>query len=706
MKMSKLFLLAAFLTPFLGSCSNDSDLLDSGNAGVPGEIQLVFNGGSDGEIYTRGIATDSENEIKDLRIYVFASSDQTNYFYQELWSTDATDVAAGASALTLQGTGVTRKTSIFPNEWKGMHFLKLYCVANSGLYAAADGTTAATLTAISDAGDGTGSTAGATTNVDFEAFVTGKVDANPIETPLAMRGAALTKISGNYSKVDVELKRIVARFDIDNDADKTALTIEKISVEKANPYATLFDDPAGAGTLGTYPVTDYTLLKNANAGVSTGALYMNPSAQANKSVLVIEGQYLNPNTKVQVPVIYKLPIAKNPSTPVASGTDVTYVDVLYNHRYTLRISQVTEAEITAMFEIEDWTSGGGVDIKPDNDVKPEIIDVTGATWTAPATRISVDADGDITIVTKATGQVAARIAAIDQPVTRAAAADDADVAGWLVAKGAAEYSTVDGLTQTTLVFTATLTGAADVLLPMNITLVNAAASDDADLQTVLTVIPPAENPVAALSDAYTGSSYNTADFTTNAASPTGTMYKGTDSKLYVDVTCPFGVEITQDANDLFTVRKVATAGLMETYCFTLKDAATAETSATITIANKDDSAKKLEWAITLSDAAVDKTGITAGTGGTYTSADDMLVIGKDAADPIALTIPSVAGVTLAQLDYSWFTVAHSTEWTAGATSDVYTITQKAGKNPAETTLTFVNKVKGGGDVIVKVKKEQ
>ena len=62
MKLSKLFLFAAFLTPLLGSCSKDSDLPDSGITGLSDEIQLVFNGSSDGEIYTRGIATESRSK--------------------------------------------------------------------------------------------------------------------------------------------------------------------------------------------------------------------------------------------------------------------------------------------------------------------------------------------------------------------------------------------------------------------------------------------------------------------------------------------------------------------------------------------------------------------------------------------------------------------------------------------------------------------
>ena len=51
-----------------------------------------------------------------------------------------------------------------------------------------------------------------------------------IATPLLMTGEGQTKISGSVSKVDIDLKRIVARFDIDNTASKSNLTIQKLTL--------------------------------------------------------------------------------------------------------------------------------------------------------------------------------------------------------------------------------------------------------------------------------------------------------------------------------------------------------------------------------------------------------------------------------------------------------------------------------------------
>lgn len=97
--------------------------------GTAGEIQLLFNGNGHQEEYTRAIASDAENDIESLRVYVFASANKTDYFYQEMWSTE-TGMPAD-KALVLQGTGGSKKASIFPTEWKTMPYLKFYCVANS-----------------------------------------------------------------------------------------------------------------------------------------------------------------------------------------------------------------------------------------------------------------------------------------------------------------------------------------------------------------------------------------------------------------------------------------------------------------------------------------------------------------------------------------------------------------------------------------------
>ena len=57
-----------------------------------------------------------------------------------------------------------------------------------------------------------------------------------------MQGSSATKISGSASVVNIELKRLVARFDIDNTALKSRLTINSITVANARSNAPLFGE--------------------------------------------------------------------------------------------------------------------------------------------------------------------------------------------------------------------------------------------------------------------------------------------------------------------------------------------------------------------------------------------------------------------------------------------------------------------------------
>ncbi len=92
MKKTYLMLLLA-LGGFGSSCTNDDGTTDS-PSGSAGEIQLVFSGSGESKEYTKAIASNSENEIKNLKVYLFASSSaeagDDEYYYMETWSkTDA-----------------------------------------------------------------------------------------------------------------------------------------------------------------------------------------------------------------------------------------------------------------------------------------------------------------------------------------------------------------------------------------------------------------------------------------------------------------------------------------------------------------------------------------------------------------------------------------------------------------------------------------
>lgn len=72
MKKTYLMLLLA-LAGFGSSCTNDDGTTET-PVGATNEIQLVFSGSGESEEYTKAIASNSENEIKNLKVYLFAAA--------------------------------------------------------------------------------------------------------------------------------------------------------------------------------------------------------------------------------------------------------------------------------------------------------------------------------------------------------------------------------------------------------------------------------------------------------------------------------------------------------------------------------------------------------------------------------------------------------------------------------------------------------
>lgn len=417
MKKSNMLWMPALLALLAGCSQAELGPDDTPGKGVQGkEIRLVFSGGGESQEYTRAIASESENQIDNLDIYVFAATaDGGDYQYLETWKAAAQDNTA-AKTFKLSGAGTDRKASIFPTELKGIPNLKLYCVANSTTLYKADGTAIDPLTAVTtNAATGAIETEG-TKATDFEKYFTVKLDpaSTALGTPLVMTGSGTTKILGNIATVNIELKRRVSRFDIDNESAKTGLIIESVSLGNGRNQSTVMPgilaeltDPERATGLIRYPVTEgsYLMLPKANQGVTESALYTYPLKDTDKAFLIIKGKYQNPMQKDPVPVEYHLDIQRVPD----GGGDPKFMDVEANTRYTLHIKEVMEATITAFFEIVDWTSGGGVIIKPDN-AAPVVtaLNVEGADTPVTTKEINVTADGaekTITLTATASGKV-------------------------------------------------------------------------------------------------------------------------------------------------------------------------------------------------------------------------------------------------------------------------------------------------------------
>lgn len=736
MKLKHMLFTAGIL--LLAACSKE-EFTDgtSGKNGAANEVRLIFGGGGESTEYTRAIASDSENRIDRLDIYVFAAANNSaDYYFLEKWESAATDDKA-TFKFKLSGAGTDRKASIFPTELKGVPNLKLYCVANSKDLYNADGNTATAFTPVTtDAGTGAITNAIAATQATaFEALYAPLMDAagQSMYTPLVMTGEGTTKILGNIATVKVELKRRAARFDIGNDATKTGLTIEDITIGDARKHATIMPsilaaiDPGDRTTkLIQYPVIagSFQLLTKANQGVTESALYTYPLSKDDGAFLIIKGKYQNPMQQNPVPVEYHLDIQKTD----ALG-NLEKMDVNANTRYTLRIKEVMEATITAFFDIEDWTSGGGVIIKPDN-AAPVLtalnVEGTDVTDLKDLTDISVDAVADdktITLTATASGQV--------EPVF-AATATGWNI-GWLAYDATAydaasntdgvEYEVKDGVPTTTMRFTYPTLAAGTPFAPVKVTLRNSSASQDESVYTTLTILPPAEAPVAdfAMPEVATGN-YNRYDETAKKLY----VYKASRSSITLGVSCPFGTTLTNTLTwlevDKATTGPVPANGTApnvqvstpvgEYYTLTLKDLTTTDTSGDVKIKNTQDDAKELALSLELKDPAISALAVADGTttGVTYNNnltAPKITAVSRTGGQTFTLTVTSPEGVAASTLA-SWYEVAETTTFTRATPTEatgtqVFTITIKNGVTDFTTApIILKNLIRGVSDLTVQV----
>lgn len=570
------------------SCTNEDSTEGPNLSGAAGEIQLVFSGSGESTEYTKAIASESENKIDNLKVYLFGAATATatdaQYEYMETWT--MTEAVPADKQFILQSSGSSWTASIKPGEKKGLPYLTLVCVANQDNLFDADGSAFAALTAVVTDNDGAVTTPGTTLDAFKAAYTAKLTGADILKTPLAMTGTGTTKISGSVSKVAITLKRIVARFDIDNTTATSQLTIENVSMGQGRPNGSLFGATLAEAATPTTDLLTYADVpfagENANQGTLESALYVYPNLATDKSFLIIKGKYKSPSTGEQIPVTYNIPVVKTPETATAE-TPANYIAIDANSRYKLRITDVTESNIYSTFEVEDWTSGGGVIVKPEN-AKPEVKGLTGTNVptlvAGTTTYYRTDDAGTFNIVMTSTGVLEYSRGL----VTKAGEID------WLTV-GDATSVQKDGITETT--FPVTIADATGKR-PVSLTFINQAASFDPDLQTVLTFVGPAAAPT--ISEVVKGhSAGNSVDLTVPEA-PKAVMKKEAGSYVSLNLFCVDGLaEIT--APEGYSVDAVSTEGFTTTYRIAITDASRATDNAQIEFKNKVNAASKITLTI-------------------------------------------------------------------------------------------------------------
>ena len=323
-----------------------------------------------------GIALNAENEITAMDIYVFASeSEFGTYTFQEKLSYRAGQEGVavdGATPFILVTSGSDNAYSSARLAVKKGLYVRLYCVANAPqLYVLNGGSyEPATLQPLEMelVGDQMTVKTPGTPESDFlSEFTVKPLDPanldDVLKTPLLMAGSMagcinLTDYTDNaIVNTSLKLTRGVVRFDVQNVASESRLTIESVSMTQGNATTALFPfeaRPAADGSLISYPQKFFPggASEQINTGLQEAAFYS--YAAPEEACLLLTGQYTTPGGE-QVPVKYEIPFNN------LKDGEGQKISIQPNHRYTVTVNEADPYEVKLSITVADWEEGGSLD---------------------------------------------------------------------------------------------------------------------------------------------------------------------------------------------------------------------------------------------------------------------------------------------------------------------------------------------------------
>lgn len=579
------------------------------------------------------IATAEENAIASLDVYVFGSAEEEGtYTFQERFAYRADEEAelpAGATRLDLTATDDTKKQTKGLLKLKKGLFVKLYCIANCTTLINPETNNPVrekdfvplTYSAPGEAGTVVANE-GTPLEDSFVTFHTPLLESDRTDdlllTPLAMSGAYTIPLdltdfeTSARVQLGFKLTRLAARFDVVNKADESRFTIREIAMGNGRKGASFFPiriygqtPKANAGELITYPVRPFDGA-DANTGTQTGAFYCYPSPLDDNGFLILKGTY-QVNKTEEKEVSYQIPFIQ-----YAADGSSTAIEINNNHRYTIGITEADDYHLDFTLTVADWADNGKIDdYTPGEDGKAAI-----------EVRIP-DAYKDETVYKEDTRTVAMYIknenSNFDLVVrSRAPLSFQHTYAGGLAAKEYDWLVITDNSTRAALseyTYNLSLVKGYDkkrypkaVLRFMNLT----------DGTESVVFVDALAAPSLNVTNQPAGS-FNAFDAVTAKA----TMYKTTDGKVNIQLTCPDGVTV-KECPAWLTAGDPVVSGSEFTYTFTLNDRETTETTGKIVFCNTKVEEWVVEVEVELKDASIvpEFIGVDGSTGNIYTPATD------------------------------------------------------------------------------------
>ena len=373
-----LFVLIALL---FGACTDDEIGGEGGSSGLKPEAGKTafgfalkdFAKGSvplskaDGDKLPASVA---ESTLDSLSVYVFNQNTETPY--DSTKTIFAEEFKVGGNALAADGTN-----KIAHIQLSGLGKKKIYFVANAIGQHELDQLKLNT-----------------STEADFLEMKTNLLSVSgQLECPLIMTAidsvevtedAATTPTNGGGYTLgigstvtgrEIKLKRIVARFDIENQAETSDLVIEGIELNKVRPSALINKvQNFGATKNSEYAYTadpltetmnkfDFTRYPNANNGRAASVFYVYPDlnngsgtdgegAAADRFYLTLYGK----TKKTGASVVYNVYMYKNNADPSQDP-----IIVKPNNQYLIKINDLDPTKLKATITVQDWLIGDTID---------------------------------------------------------------------------------------------------------------------------------------------------------------------------------------------------------------------------------------------------------------------------------------------------------------------------------------------------------
>lgn len=342
----------ALASVMLGACSEDAVVeKGGGDSSLPAvnsrtEIKFTLGGIGGGVVPYAPIATEAENELKTLDVFVFNrdtlpdgspktdADGKVNYHLEEVFK-----FGEGGTAITDDGSKKTASITVNGQNLKYFFFVaNARDVASMAMYEL-----------------------NKTDTAEFFSKLTDRLNTKLV-CPLIMSATRQfnLKDSIDNSKTGpytIDLKRIVARFDINNVAKDSKFYIHTVRIQNARtqsflfPQDTLYMPTEGLVTLAGI---DYRVLDNANLGMTRSAFYMYPSPVADNASLILEGAR---NADGTDPVDYAIKFQKQQDLNKAND-----VDIQANYYYVLNLEAVGMNEIGGTLQAIKWGDNDTINI--------------------------------------------------------------------------------------------------------------------------------------------------------------------------------------------------------------------------------------------------------------------------------------------------------------------------------------------------------